>query len=110
MDKITRSGKNLIFEKHVHPVFRLIVFLISFFPLLAPYDLLLKIRWENYFNLPFLISLLFSIAATAFSLFILFISLGDFDTKEVAQQHQTTLTKTISSPESKCYNSHGRIS
>jgi hypothetical protein len=75
MDKITRSGPNLIFEKRVHPIFRLVVFLVSFFPLLAPYDLSVKIHWENYFNLSFLISLLFSMAAIAFSLFNLFIAL-----------------------------------
>ena len=75
MDKITHTGQNLIFEKRVHPVFRLVIFLVSFFPLLAPYELLVKIHWGNYFNLPFFISLLFSIFATAFSLFILFIAL-----------------------------------
>jgi hypothetical protein len=74
MDKITRSAKRLIFEKRVHPVFRFIVFLVSFFPLLAPYELLVKIRWAGYFNLPFLVSLLFSTIATAFSLFIMFIA------------------------------------
>lgn len=74
MDKITRSGNNLIFEKRVHPVFRLIIFLVGFFPLLAPYELLIKIHWTDYFNLSFLISLLFSILATAFSLFIMFIA------------------------------------
>ncbi len=75
MDKITHPGQNLIFEKRVHPVFRLVIFLVSFFPLLAPYELLVKIHWGNYSGLPFFISLLFSIFATAFSLFILFIAL-----------------------------------
>lgn len=104
MDKITRSGKNLIFEKHGHLVFRLIVFLIGFFSLLAPHELLLKIRRENYFNLPFFISLLFSIAATALSLFILSVSSGDFVTKEDAQQ------SSHRNPKKKCYKSQGRIS
>ncbi len=74
MDKITHLGQSLVFEKRVHPVFRLIIFLVSFFPLLAPYELFVKIRWENYFNLPFFISLLFSVLATVFSLFIMFIA------------------------------------
>lgn len=75
MDKITHSGQLLVFEKQVHPLIRLLIFLVSLFPLLAPYELLVKIRWESFINLAFFISLLLSIAMTAVSGFIMFVAL-----------------------------------
>jgi hypothetical protein len=75
MDKITQSGKTLVFDKQVHPAIRFGIFLVSLFPLLAPYELLFKIHWEGFFNPSFFISMVFSMIMVAFSAFIMFIAL-----------------------------------
>jgi hypothetical protein len=75
MDKITESGQTLVFDKRVHSAIRFGIFLVSLFPLLAPYELLFKIRWESFFNPSFFISLVFSIVMVAASAFVMFIAL-----------------------------------
>jgi hypothetical protein len=75
MDKIIQSGQMLVFDKRVHPAIRFGIFLVSFFPLLAPYELLFKVRWESFFNLSFFIALFFSMVMAAASAFIMFIAL-----------------------------------
>ena len=68
MDKITQTGQRLEFDKHIRAGIRIVIFLAGLIPLLAPYELLVKIRWESFFNLPFLFSLLISIGALAVSI------------------------------------------
>jgi hypothetical protein len=75
MDKITQSGQRLEFDKRVHPAIRFGIFLVSLFPLLAPYELLFKVRWESFFNPSFFISLVFSMIMVAVTAFIMFIAL-----------------------------------
>ena len=75
MDKITQSSQTLVFDKRVHPAIRFGIFLVSLFPLLAPYELLFKIRWEGFFNPSFFISLVFSMIMLAASAFVMFIAL-----------------------------------
>ena len=75
MDKITQTGQTLAFDKRVHPAVRVVIFLIGLLPLLAPYELLVRVHWNVFFSLPFFISLLFSIFLAAFSVFIVFIAL-----------------------------------
>jgi hypothetical protein len=75
MDKITGSGQRLSFDKRVHPVIRSGIFLIALLPLLAPYELLLKVRWESFFNPSFFFALLISIIMAAVSAFIMFVAL-----------------------------------
>lgn len=75
MDKITQTGQTLVFDKRVHPAIRFGIFLVSLFPLLAPYELLFKVRWESFFNPSFIISLVFSMIMVAASAFVMFIAL-----------------------------------
>jgi hypothetical protein len=74
MDKIIRSGQTLVFDKRVHPAVRFAIFLVSLFPLLAPYELLFKVHWESFLNLSFFISLVFSMVMVAASAFVMFIA------------------------------------
>lgn len=74
MDKITQTSQTLVFDKRVHPAVRVVIFLVGLLPLLAPYDLLFKVRWESFFNVSFFISFLFSIFIASFSVLIVFIA------------------------------------
>lgn len=92
MDKITRSGRALTFDKRVHPMIRTGIFLVGLFPLLAPYELLVRIRWESYFNLSFFLALLFSLVMAAASAFIIFIALLARDQHVRFDGDRSTLT------------------
>jgi len=92
MDKITQSGKTLVFDKRVHPAIRFGIFLVSLFPLLAPYELLFKIRWESFFNPSFFISLVFSMIMVAVSAFIMFIALFAQNQHVCVDGDRSTLT------------------
>jgi hypothetical protein len=75
MYTVHQSGNTIEFSNRVSPGFRVFIFLVGFFPLLAPYELLIKTRWESFFNLSFAFVLLISLGAIAISLFIFFIAL-----------------------------------
>ncbi len=92
MDKITRAGQTLVFEKRVPPAVRVAIFLFGLFPLLAPYELLFKIRWESYFNPSFFIALLFSMVMLAASVFVVFIALFAQDHHVCFDGGRATLT------------------
>lgn len=102
MDVITRTGDTLTFDQRTPPAVRVIIFLSGLFPLLAPYELLSKPRWQGYSNLPFLISLIFSLVALGFSLFIIFIAVFALNqrvlvdtTRRVLILHQSHLFHTF---------------
>jgi hypothetical protein len=75
MYTIHQSGNVIEFSNKVSPGVRVLIFLFGLVPLLAPYELLIKIKWESYFNLPFAISLFIALGATAVSLFLFFFAL-----------------------------------
>jgi hypothetical protein len=58
---------------------RVFIFLFGLVPLMAPYELLIKIKWESYLNWPFAISLFIAVGATAVSLFLFFFALMSMD-------------------------------
>jgi hypothetical protein len=92
MDKITQTSQTLVFDKRVHPAVRVVIFLVGLLPLLAPYELLIRVRWNVFFSLPFFISLLFSIFLAAFSVFIVFIALFAQNQHVCFDGYRSTLT------------------
>ena len=63
MDTITRleAAKTIAFDKRVHPAIRVVIFLVGLLPLLGPYDLLFKARWETYLSTAFFLALFASL-------------------------------------------------
>jgi len=76
MDTITRleSAKTIDFDQRVHPAIRIGIALIGLFPLLVPYELLIKPRWETTLSAAFLLSLFASLIMLAASAFVLFVA------------------------------------
>lgn len=75
MYTIRQSGNTLEFSNKVPIAVRVAIFLFGFVPLLAPYELLIKIKWENYFNLVFAFMLFIAVGAIAVSLFMFYFAL-----------------------------------
>jgi hypothetical protein len=59
---------------------RLLFLLISFFPLLAPYELLFRIRWTGYWNFFFLFAAAISAGAVLVSAFLVWAAIAGLNT------------------------------
>lgn len=75
MYTIKQSGNTIEFSNRVSVWLRGILFLVGFVPLLAPYELLIKTKWESYFNISFAFVLFISLGAIAISVFVFFVAL-----------------------------------
>ena len=51
---------------------RIFIGLLGLVPLIAPYDFLVKVRWNSYFNFPFLLALIVSIGAVFVSVMFVY--------------------------------------
>ncbi len=60
---------------------RILFLLLSLFPLLAPYELILRLRWENYWNLFFLFAVMISLGALAVSAFFVWAAVAGLSTR-----------------------------
>jgi hypothetical protein len=77
---------------------RVLFILISLFPLIAPYQLLIKPSWDSYFNFFFIISLMISLGAFFVSGFLLFISLAGLSTRLIFDPTTQTFTYIHEAP------------
>lgn len=55
---------------------RVLFGLLALFPWLAPYELILRIDWQSYFNLPFLLVAVISAGAIALSAFLIWAAIA----------------------------------
>ncbi len=62
---------------------RILFLLLSFFPLLAPYELLFRIRWINYWNFFFLFAAAISAGALFVSAFLVWAAVAGMNTEMV---------------------------
>jgi len=69
MDNIKQSNNKIEFTSHLSLAARALIMIIGLFPLLAPYELLIKPSWNGKINWLMLFSLLISIGAIVLSIF-----------------------------------------
>ena len=62
---IAETDRFLILEDRMSPGLRAILVVLGLLPLAAPYELLVRVRWEEFLNLPFAFVLAISIGAIA---------------------------------------------
>jgi hypothetical protein len=67
---------------------RILFLLLSFFPLLAPYELLFRIRWTEYWNFFFLFAAVISAGAVALSAFLVWAAVAGMNTEMVFDRRQ----------------------
>jgi hypothetical protein len=83
---------------HMHTGTRVFFGLIALIPLLAPYELILKTRWQNLWNLFFVFSAVICLGALALSAFLLWAALAGLSTRLVFDREGRTFTVTQFSP------------
>jgi hypothetical protein len=67
---VVESGDTLEIESPMPVGKRLVFLLLALVPLYAPYDLLFRVRWTDFLNVPFLFAALISLGAVALSGFL----------------------------------------
>ena len=78
MITIVQTDSTLEFSNRVSAGMRALVFLFGLIPLLAPYELIFKVRWGSYANPAFLFALAISLGALAVSVFFMFFALAAY--------------------------------
>jgi hypothetical protein len=60
---------------------RVLFLLLSLFPLIAPYQLILKVNWLNYFNVFFIFAFVISLGAIAVSAFFVWAAIAGMESR-----------------------------
>ena len=72
--------------------------LLSLFPLLAPYELLLRPRWQSYGHPLFLLAALISVGAVAVALFLLCAAVAGLSSRMVFDAGRSTFSYMVDAP------------
>lgn len=77
---------------------RLVFLLLSFFPLLAPYQLILRPHWDSYFNFFFILSLAISLGALSLTAFLIYAAIAGLSSSLRFDPAARVLTYTRQAP------------
>ena len=72
--------------------------LLSLFPLLAPYELILRPRWHDYWNLPFLFAAAVSLGAITVSALLVWAAIAGLDSRTRFDRPSGLLTHSAGAP------------
>jgi hypothetical protein len=93
------ENKEVIEIQSPIPTGRRILFgIIALFPLIAPYELIIKINWQNYFNFFFLFALLISLGAMAVSALLLWGAIAGLNSSIRFDRSAQTFVFSFSAP------------
>ena len=76
MSTIIETDQTLELKHPMRPVTRVLLLLLSLFPLLAPYELIYLPDWQSYWNVYFLFVALISLGAMAVSVFFIWAAIA----------------------------------
>ncbi|MGK2905275.1 MAG: hypothetical protein ACSLFH_02885 [Desulfuromonadales bacterium] len=77
---------------------RILLAALGFFPLLAPYELLIRIDWAHFMNPVFFLAAFISAGATALSAFLFFAAVAGLSSKIVFDRHTATFSYSSEAP------------
>ena len=77
---------------------RVLLALIALFPLIAPYELLVRIDWQHYLNPFFFFAALISAGAIAVSAFFVFAAIAGLSSEIIFDKSGSTLTHSFEAP------------
>jgi len=77
---------------------RLLLVLLSLVPLLAPYELLIRVEWSDYFHPFFLLAAMVSAGAVALSVFFLFAAAAGLSSRMRFDRTRSTFTYSAVAP------------
>ena len=93
------EGKEVIeIQSYMPAGLRVLFFLLALFPLLAPYELIIRPNWHSYLNVFFLFSALISVGALAVSAFLVWAAIAGLNSKVRFDRAEGTLTYSAGAP------------
>ena len=95
---LLERGDRLEVRSPMRPGFRVVLMLLGVVPLLAPYELLVRVGWQNYLNPFFLLAALISAGAAGLSLFLVFAALAGISSQLVFDRSASTVTYSFEAP------------
>ena len=85
-------------QSRMQPGMRIALALLGLFPLIAPYELLLQIDWQEYLHPFFLLAALISAGAIALSLFLFYAAAAGISSRLVFDRSAAKLTYSFEAP------------
>ena len=82
----------------MRPGLRVVLVLLAALPLLAPYELLVRVHWQDYLNPFFLLAALISAGAAVVSLLLVFAAVAGISSQLVFDRSAATLTYSFEAP------------
>jgi hypothetical protein len=98
MPELVEHAEHIEIRSPMHRGLRLAFALLALFPLLAPYELLLRIDWQYYLHPFFFLSLFISAGAVALSLFLVFAAAAGLSSRMVFDATRKTFTYSSQAP------------
>jgi hypothetical protein len=98
MPSIRESDGILEIREEMNLGKRVFFLLLALFPLLAPYQLILRTGWTSFFNFIFLLALVISLGAIFLSGFFVFTAVAGLSTLLRFDTHQRVFTYTQAAP------------
>ncbi len=98
MATLSESSDTLVVEERMRPAGRVVLALLALFPLLAPYELLVRPGWDAILNLFFVFAALISLGAMLVSAFLFWAAVAGIDSLVRFDRAAGTFTYTGRAP------------
>jgi len=92
------SDERLEIRSPMRPGMRVLLALLALFPLIAPYELLVRIDWQHYLNPFFFFAAFISAGAIAVSAFFVFAAIAGLSSEIIFDKSGSTLTHSFEAP------------
>lgn len=82
----------------MHPGMRIALMLLGLFPMIAPYELLVRVDWQNYLHPLFFLAAFISAGGIALSLFFFFAAVAGISSRLVFDRSASTVSHFFEAP------------
>lgn len=96
--EVIESEECFVIQTRVGMGTRIFIGLLGLMPLIAPYDFLVKARWNSYFNFPFLLVLIVSIGAVFMSVMFVYAAAFSMSIKVTLDQRTQIFRHSSEAP------------
>lgn len=98
MIKVIESNEAIEIQSQIPKVQRLLFVVLALFPLIAPYELVMRPKWQSYLNVPFLFAAALSTGALAVSAFLVWAAIAGLNSRLRFDRSAGTLAYTAGAP------------
>ena len=98
MLQVSESAGLIKIDSPMRPGLRVVLGLVGLLPLLAPYELIFRVDWDDYLNPFFFVAAAVSLGAMAVSSFFFFAAVAGLSTRMVFDTTRSTFSHSATSP------------